>query len=100
MSIQSYYTDISRYNSLKSSLNLIANGLNNACGKLSPVPNTIYNSYNIDEGETPIIKRVNSLGSDMDYTARLIFNTIIPAIDREIYRRRVEISRLEAEMYR
>ena len=97
MSIQSCYTDISRFNALKANLNMVANGLSHACNKLSPVPSTIYGAYNIDEDATPIIKRVNSVGSDMDKTSRFIFGTVIPAIDREIYKKRLEISRLEAE---
>lgn len=97
MSISSCYNDIGNYNAIKANLANISNGLKRSADQLSNIPNIITSAYNVDDGSTPVVGKVNKLGNDIAGTFNYINGTIIPAIDDAIRRKRNEISRLEAQ---
>lgn len=97
MSIYSCYEDIRRYNALKANLGNVIATLNNASSKLSPVSQSIYAAYSVDENPTPIVGRLDGLTNDVASTASYISRVIIPAIDHAISNKRREIFRLEQE---
>ncbi len=89
--------EISRYNSLKSSINSVISSLSSASGSADDLSYEIKDKYKLNDNSTPIVDRTIELKENIENTSNFLSNKVIPAIDSAIYSLYREIERLEAE---
>lgn len=97
-SINAYYNEISKYNALKAKLSSVASSLSESATCIADLPQTISNSFSLNDTDTTVVKNCKKLNSDIVNTSNHIKNVVIPGIDNAISRCRYKIAKLEAEM--
>ena len=97
MSISAYYNEINKYNALKAKLFSIIDALNGSSTGIVGLPQTITNSFSLNENEASIAKDCKKLNDDIVATSNYLKNVVIPGIDNAISRCRYNIAKLEAE---
>ena len=95
--ISDLYNEISKYNTLKVKLISIVDSLNSSSGNIADLPQTISNTFSLDETDTSVSKKCKKLNNDIVATSNHIKNVVIPGIDNAIYKCRYNIAKLEAE---
>ncbi len=96
--IGAYYNEINRYNALKAKLYSIVESLNCSSTSIVGLPQTITNSFSLNENDASITKNCKKLNDDIVATSNHIKNVVIPGIDNAINICRRNIAKLEAEI--
>lgn len=88
--------DRDKYIKLKIKLTSIANSLKSFNTNVVNIKPKIVNNYSVNNESTPIVNRIVKLGNSSNQIRNHLVKTIIPAIDAEIKKCNVQITKLQA----
>lgn len=97
MDINDYENDKAKYAALKTSLTNIVAKLGTVKIETDNIKTSINNDYNIDDGYTPLTRRLMGVSKDTNDIRNYILTVIIPAIDNAIRNCNTQISKIKAD---